>query len=98
MSLVAAADRRSLLLSGGASIVLALALVVIGHHLAAMIVLAMGTLAAAALAPAERRTWVAAGVPYAGALGTAPIVLRSAGEHGFLAIIMLFALGGKSGL
>jgi len=92
MSLVAAADRRSLLLSGGASIVLALALVVIGHHLAAMIVLAMGTLAAAALAPAERRTWVAAGVPYAGALGTAPIVLRSDGEHGFLAIIMLFAI------
>jgi len=66
--------------------------VVTSHHLAAIIVLAMGTLAAAALAPAERRTWVAGGVPYAGALGVAPIVLRSDGEAGFLAMIFLFAI------
>ena len=92
MSLVAAADRRSVLLTGGASIALALALVVTRHQLAAMIVLAMGTLGAAALAPAERRTWVAAGIPYAGALGVAPIVLRSDDEHGFLAMILLFAV------
>jgi phosphatidate cytidylyltransferase len=91
-SLVAGADRRSVLMSGGASIVLALALVVTGHHLAALIVLAMGTLGAAALAPAERRTWVASGIPYAGALGVAPIVLRSDGENGFLAMILLFAV------
>jgi phosphatidate cytidylyltransferase len=92
MSLVAAADRRSVLMSGGASIALALALVVTGHHLAAMIVLAMGTLGAAALAPAERRTWVATGIPYAGALGVAPIVLRSDSEYGFLAMILLFVV------
>jgi phosphatidate cytidylyltransferase len=92
MSLVAAADRRSVLMSGGASIALALALVVTGHHLAAMIVLAMGTLGAAALAPAERRRWVATGIPYAGALGVAPIVLRSDSEYGFLAMILLFAV------
>jgi phosphatidate cytidylyltransferase len=92
MSLVARADRRSVLMTGGASIVLALALVVTGHHLAAMIVLAMGTLGAAALAPAGRRTWVASGIPYAGALGIAPVVLRSDGEHGFLAMIFLFAI------
>jgi phosphatidate cytidylyltransferase len=79
-------------MSGGASIALALALVETGHHLAAMIVLAMGTLGAAALAPAERRTWVASGIPYAGALGVAPIVLRSDGENGFLAMIFLFAV------
>jgi phosphatidate cytidylyltransferase len=92
MSLVAAADRRSVLMSGGASIALALALVVTGHHLAAMIVLAMGTLGAAALAPAERRRWVAAGIPYAGAFGVAPIVLRSDSGYGFLAMILLFAV------
>ena len=92
LSLVAGADRRSVLMSGGAAIALALALVVTGHHLAAMIVLAMGTLGAAALAPAERRTWVASGIPYAGALGLAPIVLRSDQEYGFLAIILLFAV------
>jgi phosphatidate cytidylyltransferase len=91
-SLVAPADRRSVLMSGGASIALALGLIVTGHHLAAMIVLAMGTLGAAALAPAERRTWAASGVPYAGALGVAPVVLRSDGEYGFLAVILLFAV------
>lgn len=92
MSLVSGADRRAVLMSGGASIALALALVVTGHQLAAMIVLAMGTLGAAALAPAERRTWVAAGVPYAGALGVAPVVLRFDGENGFLAMILLFVV------
>jgi phosphatidate cytidylyltransferase len=92
MSLVAVADRRSVLLTGGASIAIALALVVARHQQAAMIVLAMGTLGAAALAPAERRTWVAAGIPYAGALGVAPVVLRSDAEYGFLAMIVLFAV------
>lgn len=92
MSLVAGADRRSVLLTGGASIAIALALVVTRHQQAAMIVLAMGTLGAAALAPAERRTWVAAGIPYAGALGVAPVVLRTDGEHGFLAMILLFVV------
>jgi phosphatidate cytidylyltransferase len=92
MSLVAVADRRSVLLTGGASIAIALALVVARHQQAAMIVLAMGTLGAAALAPAERRTWVAAGIPYAGALGVAPVVLRSDDEYGFLAMIVLFAV------
>jgi phosphatidate cytidylyltransferase len=92
MSLVAGADRRSVLLTGGASIAIALALVVTRHQQAAMIVLAMGTLGAAALAPAERRTWVAAGIPYAGALGVAPVVLCSDDEYGFVAMIVLFAV------
>ena len=91
-SLVAAADRRSVLTTGGAAVVLALALVTANHHLAAVIVLAMGTLGAAALAPAERRMWVAGGVPYAGALGIAPIVLRSDGADGFHAMLVLFAV------
>src|SRR5262249_41794358 len=51
----------------------------------------MGTLAAAALVPAERRIWVAGGIPYAGALAVAPVVLRSDGADGFLAILFLFA-------
>ena len=92
ISLVAGADRRSVLTAGAVAFALALALVGTGHVLAAVIVLAMGTLGAAALAPAERRTWVAGGVPYAGALGIAPIVLRSDGGDGFLAVIFLFAI------
>ncbi len=91
-SLVAAADRRSVLTTGGAAVVLAFALVTANHHLAAVIVLAMGTLGAAALAPAERRMWVAGGVPYAGALGIAPIALRSDGADGFHAMLVLFAV------
>jgi phosphatidate cytidylyltransferase len=91
-SLVAAADRRSVLTTGAAGVALALALAVTGHHLAAVIVLAMGTLGAAALAPAERRAWVAGGVPYAGALGIAPIALRSDDAEGFHAMLVLFAV------
>ncbi len=91
-SLAAGSDKRSVLMIGGASLALALALVVAEHLLAAVIVLAISTLGAAALAPAERRTWVAGGIPYAGALGVAPIVLRSDSEQGFWAVILLFAV------
>jgi phosphatidate cytidylyltransferase len=91
-SLVAGSDRRSALMIGGASLALALALVVADHPLAAVIVLAISTLGAAALAPAERRTWVAGGIPYAGAIGVAPIMLRSDNEHGFWAVMLLFAV------
>ena len=91
-SLVAPGDQRSVLLAGGAALALTIALAASGHILAALIVLAMGALVAAALAVAERRAWVAGGIPYAGALAIAPIVLRSDGEEGFLALIFLFAV------
>jgi phosphatidate cytidylyltransferase len=91
-SLVAGSDRRPALMTGAAALVLAFVLVASGRPLAAVIVLAMGTLAVAALARAERRSWVASGIPYAGALGVAPIVLRSDSSDGFLAMIFLFAI------
>jgi phosphatidate cytidylyltransferase len=91
-SLVARADQRSVLATGAASLALAVALAVTGYLLAAVIVLAMGALGAAALALAERRMWVAGGIPYAGALAVAPIVLRSDNQNGFLAVIFLFAI------
>jgi phosphatidate cytidylyltransferase len=91
-SLVARADQRSVLATGAASLALAVVLAVTGYLLAAVIVLAMGALGAAALALAERRMWVAGGIPYAGALAVAPIVLRSDNENGFLAVIFLFAI------
>jgi phosphatidate cytidylyltransferase len=71
---------------------LAITLVMADHQLSAAIVLAAGMLGAAALAPDGRRHWVAAGIPYAGALGIAPIVLRSDVERGFQAILFLFAV------
>jgi phosphatidate cytidylyltransferase len=92
ISLVARSDHRTVLMTGGASLALAVALVATGHLLAAVIVLAISTLGVAALAPAKWRTWIAAGVPYAGALGVAPVALRSDSEDGFLAVIFLFAI------
>lgn len=91
-SLVAGADRPFVLMTGAATLALALALVVSGLPVAAVIVLAIGTLAAASLAPAERRLWIAGGIPYAGALGLAPILLRSDDEDGFLSVVFLFAV------
>ncbi len=49
-SMVARADQRSVLGAGGAALALAVALAVTGHLLAAVIVLAMGTMGAASLA------------------------------------------------
>jgi len=91
-TLVTGAGRRSVLAVGAAALVLAIGLTATYHLLAGVVALALGTFAAAALAPAERRIWVAGGVPYAGALGMAPVVLRSDGEHGFLAMVFLFAI------
>jgi len=92
ITLVAGPDRRAVLLAGGGALVLALTLVVINHPLAAVIVLAMGALAAAALTSAERRGWVAGGVPYAGAIAVAPIMLRADAQDGFKAMIFLFVI------
>jgi phosphatidate cytidylyltransferase len=102
MTLVAGNDRRSVLMTGIVAVALAVALAAssVGaveyfHDLrfaAAAIVLAMGMLACATIATREHAAWVAAGVPYAGAIGVAPIVLRSDAEHGFVAMIFLFAV------
>ncbi len=101
-TLVAGADRRSVLMIGIVAVALAVALAAssIGFDdrhsdlrlAAAPIVLAMGMLASAALAPRTGGFWVAAGVPYAGAMGLAPIVLRSDPAFGFVAIIFLFGV------
>jgi phosphatidate cytidylyltransferase len=99
-TLVAKKDRRSIVMVGAAAVVLAVALAgalgnaIEGLHetrlLAAVTVLAMGMLAVAALAPRSQRAWVAGGIPYAGMLGIAPIVLRSDVEHGFVATMFLY--------
>ena len=91
-SMVARNEQFSVLLAGGASLALAVILVVTGHVLAALIVVAMGALGAASLTLADRRMWVAGAIPYAGVLAIAPIVLRGDGEQGFLSILFLFAI------
>jgi phosphatidate cytidylyltransferase len=91
-ALAAGHDRRSVLTTGAVSIALAMVLVTAGQQWSAGLVLAIGTLGAAALAPAERRILLASGVPYAGALGIAPVVLRADSHDGFLAMIFVFAV------
>jgi phosphatidate cytidylyltransferase len=101
-TMVAGLDRRSVLMTGIVAVAPSVALAASSagagdelRHLrfaAAAIVLMVGILACAAIAPRQRGSWVAAGVPYAGAMGLAPIVLRSDVEYGFVAIIFLFAV------
>ncbi len=91
-TLIAPFDRGPVLVTGAVSTALAIALVAGGYVLAAVGVLAMGMLAAAALSPAARRIWVAGGIPYAGSIGIAPVVLRSDNWDGFLAVMFLFVV------
>jgi phosphatidate cytidylyltransferase len=101
-TLVADGERRTILMTGGAPILLAILLTGAaaqtpeGSHtvrlVAAGTLLAMGMFAVAALAPSGRRTWTAGGIAYAGLLGAAPIVLRNDDHYGFQAIILLFAI------
>jgi len=91
-SLIAVSHRRSVTTIGAASLALAVALAAGGHAIVSLMVLAIGTIATAALVPAQPRIWLAAGVPYSGSIAAAPIILRSDPEYGFLAIIFLFAI------
>jgi phosphatidate cytidylyltransferase len=89
--LVVPARRVSVLTIGTAALLVSLALGGYGRWAAALIVLAAAAAAIAAVAPVHR-AWSAAGVPYAGAIGMAPTVLRSDAEEGFLALVLLFAI------
>jgi phosphatidate cytidylyltransferase len=101
-TLVAGRERRSVLMVGVVAVALAVLLAASSvdaddrmrdlRLAAATVVLVMGMLALAAVAPRGRGLWAAAGVPYAGAMGLAPIVLRSDPAFGFVAIMVLFAI------
>jgi phosphatidate cytidylyltransferase len=91
-ALVAGEGRRMLFMAGGAALVVSFGLVAVGRFTAAVVVAAAAMIAAAPLAPARQRGWAAGGVPYAGAIGIAPIALRSDAEDGFVAVIFLFAI------
>ena len=59
---------------------------------AGLVALAIGAIVAAAMAPAPRRVWLAAGIPYAGSIAIMPIILRSDAEYGLVAIMFLFEI------
>jgi phosphatidate cytidylyltransferase len=91
-ALVAGGERRSVLMVGGAALIISLALAGGGRLMGAMVVTALGIVATAPVAPAHYRGWAAAGVPYAGAIGIAPIALRADSEDGFVAVMFVFAI------
>jgi phosphatidate cytidylyltransferase len=63
-----------------------------GRPVAAILVAALGALAATIFARRRRRSWIVAGIGYAGALILAPIILRADEDYGFFAIVFLFAI------
>jgi phosphatidate cytidylyltransferase len=91
-TLVAGDERRLMLALGGATLVVSLALAASGSLIGAVILIALGAVGVAPIAPAQLRGWVAGGLPYAGAIGIAPIALRSDSEDGFIAVMFLFAI------
>jgi phosphatidate cytidylyltransferase len=101
-TLIAGRERRSVLMVGMVAVALAVLLAAIAAGAAgairdlrlasSAIVLVMGMLALVVIAPRGLRLWAAAGVPYAAAMGLAPIVLRSDAEFGFIAMIFLFGV------
>jgi phosphatidate cytidylyltransferase len=92
--LVAGEARQSVVPIGGAGLVVSLVLAGNGRLTGAIglvIAIAIGIIGIAPIASRRLRAWAAGGVPYAGAIGMAPIVLRSDSEYGFLAAMFLFA-------
>src|SRR5207237_7638721 len=59
---------------------------------AAVVTMGGAAVAAAILAPKHRRGWMGIGVVYAGAMVTAPVVLRADEEFGFVSMIYLFVV------
>jgi phosphatidate cytidylyltransferase len=94
-ALVAGRAPQSVVLIGGAALAVSFVLAAAGYPLAgvgAVMVIALGSLGIAPRTPLRQRGWLAGGVPYAGAIGIAPIVLRSDNEDGFIAVMLLFAI------
>jgi phosphatidate cytidylyltransferase len=100
--LVSGSARRAALIIGLGSVALATALAAsvagavdssgVFGVTGAAIVLVAGMIAAAAIRPRKTGYWLAAGIPYAGLMGLAPIILRADAGLGFIAIVFLFAV------
>jgi phosphatidate cytidylyltransferase len=91
-TLVAGKEHRSVVMVGAAAVGLASVLAANECLWGAAVVIALGPLATAPLAPPQRRGWVAGGVPYAAAIGVAPIALRADSGGGLAAMLLLFAI------
>jgi phosphatidate cytidylyltransferase len=94
-TLIAGKDRSSVALVGGAALVISFVLAAGGQlmvAIAVIVVVALALVASAPLVPLRHGGWVAGGVPYAGTIGIAPIVLRSDSVDGWIAMMVLLAI------
>lgn len=92
IGLVAGREHRLMLLSCGGAIVIAAILAWTDHPVVALLLMALGALAASIFAPRRQRLWVVAGIGYAGTMMLAPVTLRGEDWTGFAAIVLLFAV------
>jgi phosphatidate cytidylyltransferase len=86
------AGPRTAFAAGGIGIAAAVGLAGAGRLGWAVGVIALAAVLAAASGSPGRRPWTAVGVAYAGTILLAPVMLRSDPDHGFLAIVFLFAV------
>jgi phosphatidate cytidylyltransferase len=92
IALVAGAGNRPTFSSCAGALAVAALVAVRGRPVAAILVVALGALAATIFAHRGRRLWIVCGVLYAAALVLAPVLLRADADDGFLAIVLLFAI------
>lgn len=93
-ALVSGPGNRLLFVLGGAALMLSAVIAEFGaaRTRPPMLIVILGALAVGVFARKERRIWGAGGLLYAGALLTAPIILRRDPDFGLAAILFLFAL------
>ncbi|MBS0245367.1 MAG: phosphatidate cytidylyltransferase [Proteobacteria bacterium] len=92
ITLAAGRDHKLILSSCGGAIAVAALLAWRERPVVALLIVALGALAALIFAPRKDRFWVLAGIAYAGTMTLAPIVLRGEGWLGFIAIVLIFAI------
>ncbi|RKE73362.1 phosphatidate cytidylyltransferase [Pseudorhodoplanes sinuspersici] len=91
VGLVDPAGRHVVLATGACALILQAILIETGHAAIAIMVIALGVLAAVVTA-GRQSPLVAGGIVYASALLVAPVILRADEAFGFAAILMLFAV------
>jgi CDP-diglyceride synthetase len=93
-ALVSGPGNRLLFFLGGLALALSMFIAEFGaaRTRTPILIIFLGALAIGVFARADRRFWASGGVLYAGALLTAPLILRRDHDLGFAAILFLFAL------
>jgi phosphatidate cytidylyltransferase len=91
VGLIEPAGRHVVLATGACALILQAILIETGHSAIAIMVIALGVLAAVVTA-GRQSPLVAGGIVYASALLVAPVILRADPVYGVAAIVMLFAV------